>query len=105
MKVETEGVYFLFDGEHQCIIGLLYHQDYSELATLEDLKSHIIENMAFNKSLDDDPIFRNRKELRAKVWTLKSYSDKRRNTDLKQFDYCPTCGKKIDWKKIKDDEQ
>ena len=87
--------------DHECIIGVLYHSDYSELATLKMLKEHIEDNIEFNKSLDNDPLYKDCKDLRAKCWTLKSYGDKRKNTDLTRFDYCPECGNKIDWAKIK----
>lgn len=30
-----------------------------------------------------------------------NYCDKRTSTNLTQFNYCPLCGKKIDWKAIK----
>lgn len=84
-----------------CIIGLLHHIDYSELVTLDELKKHIDDSIEFNKSLDDDPILRDNKELRVKVWTLKSYGDWRKRTDLTRFSYCPKCGKFIDWGEIR----
>ena len=84
-----------------CVIGLLHHYDYSELVTLEKLKEHIEDNIEFNKSIDADPVLRNAKELRAKVWTLKSYGDWRKRTNLTRFSYCPDCGNKIDWGKIR----
>lgn len=87
--------------EHECIIGILYHSDYSELVTLTELKEHIADNIEFNKSVDDDPLLKDCKGLRVKCWTLKSYGDKRKNTDLRRFDYCPECGEIINWSNIK----
>lgn len=87
--------------KHECVIGLLHHYEYSELATLGRLKEHIEDNREFNRSLDDDPLLLNALYLRQKVWTLKSYGDKRKNTNLTRFDYCPECGKAIDWKAIR----
>lgn len=87
--------------DNVCVIGLLRHIDYSELVTLDKLKEHIADNIEYNKSLDDDPVLRNAKQLRAKVWTLKSYGDWRRNTNLTRFSYCPVCGNKIDWGEIR----
>ena len=84
-----------------CFIGLLHHNDYSELATLDRLKEHIEDNIEYNKSLDADPILRTAKHLRAKVWTLKSYGDCRKSTDLTRFFHCPICGNKIDWAEIR----
>ena len=80
-----------------CIIGLLHHYEYSELVTIDDLKEHIEDNIEFNKSLDDDPVLRNAKHLRAKVWTLRNYGDWRKKTNLTRFRYCPECGEFVDW--------
>ena len=88
--------------KHDCIIGMLNHSEYSELVTLDDLKKHIEDNIEFNKSLDADPVFRRCKDIYAKVWTLKNYGDKRKNTDLTRFDFCPVCGKPISWRTIKE---
>ena len=35
------------------------------------------------------------------TFSLNDYCDKRKSTDLTRFNYCPICGKKIDWKAIK----
>ena len=86
---------------HECIIGILNHCDCYDLITLAELEKHIEESIEYNKSLDDDPLLKNVKEIRAKCWTLKSYGDKRKSTDLTRFDYCPECGKQIDWSAIK----
>lgn len=88
--------------EHRCVIGLLHHYEYSKLATLDDLKEHIADNIEFNRSLDADPLLRSAKELRAKVWTLKSYGDWRKSTNLTRFRHCPECGATINWKQVKD---
>ena len=39
--------------------------------------------------------------IKDKIYSLPDYCDKRKSTDLTQFNYCPLCGKKIDWKAIK----
>lgn len=90
--------------KHDCIIGLLHHWEYSELVTLEELKQHIEDNRYYNQSLKDDSIFRDAKELYAKVYTLKSYGDKRKNTDLTRFNCCPECGKAINWEQIRKED-
>lgn len=33
---------------------------------------------------------------------IKNYFDKRKNTNFNRFNYCPYCGKKIDWKELKE---
>lgn len=87
---------------HECFIGVLHHCDFSELATPKRLEKHIEENKSYNRYLCDDPILRNCEELKAKEWTLKHYADKRVSTDLTRFNFCPSCGKKIDWKSIRE---
>ncbi len=38
-------------------------------------------------------------------YTLKDYADRRKSTNLRRFEFCPICGKKIDWKKIKKEKE
>ena len=87
--------------KHDCIIGLLHHWEYSELITLDGLKQHIKDKREHNEMLKADPIFRDATELYAKVWTLKCYGDKRKNTNLTRFDFCPYCGQEINWRKMR----
>lgn len=87
--------------EHECVIGLLHHCDYSELVTLEELEDHIIDNVTYNIFLMADPVLKDCKELYRKEWSIKDYADKRRHTNLTRFDYCPECGKRIEWKRIR----
>ena len=89
--------------EHECVIGLLhYSTGYSALITLADLIEHIQDTELFNTTIKEDPVLCKAKELYKKEWTLKDYADKRKSTNLYQFDFCPKCGKKINWKKIKE---
>ena len=82
--------------EHECVIGILLLYDDFILATVEDLKKHIKYRENYNKSLGKEFDW-----LSKKIWSLKDYADKRKNTNLIRFDYCPECGKKIDWAKIR----
>ena len=90
---------------HECVIGILYDYDNTGLITLDDLKKHIEKKREFN---DIDSIewveryYSHGCPLREKVWELKDYCDRRKSTDITRFDYCPLCGKKIEWKKIKE---
>lgn len=86
--------------EHECIIGLLYDDGYF-LIEVKELKEHIKEVKEYNQSLDEQEI----KIFRAEEYTLKDYCDKRKSTNLTRFEFCPYCGKKIDWKKIKNEEK
>lgn len=87
---------------HDCIIGLLHHYEYSELVTLDMLKEHIKEKQERNEWVKNDPVLCSCKYLQEKEWSLKQYCDKRVNTDMTQFDFCPECGKKINWKEIRE---
>ena len=71
----------MMNGFHICILGLMRYYDYAELATIGSLERHIKED--------------------GSSYTFRDYGDKRKSTDLIRFEYCPGCGKKIDWKAIK----
>lgn len=86
---------------HNCIIGLLHFTDYCELVTLSDLKDHIAERINHNQYIKNNPILSAAPALIQKEYTLSDYADRRKSTNLTQFEYCPYCGKKIDWKIIK----
>ena len=87
---------------HSCIIGLLHFKNNSELCTVEGLNRHIADGIEFNALLDNDPVLRERAYMRYKIWTLQEYADKRRSTDLRRFEYCPDCGKRIDLATLKE---
>lgn len=84
--------------DHVCIIGLLHHSDYSELATVANLKEHIAERIEHNRRWREMGIVSN--WVCKPEWSLKDYCDMRRKTNLWRFVHCPECGKKIDWKRI-----
>ena len=87
--------------KHECFIGLFYDSDYADLITLNGLKSKIKWNKAYNAFINNDPeVYRATWALRQE-WTLKDYCDRRKSTNLCQFDFCPVCGKQIDWKTIR----
>lgn len=88
--------------KHDCVIGLIHHYDNTRLVTLYDLKEHIKEAAEFNAYLKSEGL-EHAVWLYRREWSLKDYCDKRRNTDLTRFEYCPYCGKEIEWKKIKED--
>ena len=86
---------------HECVIGLYQYCDYSKLVTLEELEEEITDSIMHNIMLDSDPLLKGCTYLRRKEWTLADYGDKRKRTNLTRFDYCPECGKAIDWKAIR----
>ena len=85
--------------EHECFIGIYYIDDASDMVTLSELKNYIearIEHNAYLKDLGIESEWLYRKE-----WSLRDYADKRKSTNLTKFDFCPMCGKEIDWKAIR----
>ena len=70
------------------------------MVTLDDLKYHIKDQLELKKALEEYAIF-NGYTYGIKGWNLSDYCDKRKSTDLTRFNFCPLCGKKIDWKEIK----
>lgn len=67
--------------DHECYIGIWCDYHYSPMVTLEELKD--------------------RSSILRTVYSLSDYLDWRYNTNLTRFVYCPFCGKKIDWKELK----
>lgn len=68
---------------HECIIGLYnFCYEPSEMVTLDELLE-----IQFTASKS--------------VYTIDDLLDFRKSTNLTKFKYCPECGKKIDWEKIK----
>nr|DAH86709.1 MAG TPA: endonuclease [Caudoviricetes sp.] len=87
--------------KHNCYIGEWADYEDAELVTYDNLKEKVKSN---NESFEYGLIkygedFMNglMKELK-----IKDYFDKRKNTNLNRFNYCPYCGKKIDWKELKE---
>lgn len=83
--------------EHVCIIGMLNDYDNTRLITMSDLLKHVDDNLAYKKTCEKYGMDNN-----IKVYLLDNYLDKRQNTDLLRFNYCPECGKQIDWKELKE---
>ena len=82
---------------HECFIGMLHKFGDSDLTTVSELKKHIEEKKMHNKNLSEFGI-------EIKVWSMKDYTDKRKRTDLTRYEYCPECGKKIDWEALRKEE-
>lgn len=87
--------------KHECYIGIRYDYENTDLETLAELKEHIEREKRFAESPKHGDWWLS---LRRK-YTLADYCDRRISTDLTQFNYCPVCGKKIDWKAIKRGEE
>lgn len=72
--------------KNECVIGVYYNYEDTKLVTLDDLAREARES----------------ERLGTSVYSLKDYLNKRKNTNLYRFLYCPYCGEKIDWKKLKE---
>ena len=82
---------------HECVIGMRYEYDNTNLVTLADLKEYI----ESEKQLADSHKDSMRWQSVCNKYSLTDYCDRRKNTDLTHFNFCPMCGKEIDWKAIK----
>lgn len=82
---------------HECIIGLLLQTETSDLCTVSILRRHIEERREINEFA-----IKYMPDLVSPEWTMKDYADRRKSTNLTHFTFCPTCGKKIDWKELRE---
>lgn len=87
--------------KHECIIGILYKNQYAFFASFEGLKRVVKEDKAFDKIMMLDPLYA--EYYIGTKYKMSDYLDKRKSTNLHRFDYCPQCGKKIDWKKMREE--
>jgi hypothetical protein len=67
-------------------IGLWYEFGMAYRVTLEQLKEYEKEGSEYGD------------------WTMEDYLNKDKETNFAHFDFCPKCGEKIDWDKIKEYE-
>lgn len=96
--------------DHECIIGEYISYD-NRLVTLRLLLGEIQRVRDFNESLEADCQMYEQggnaglaDEIRKHKLTeygMDSFCDRRRKSPLCHFDYCPICGKKIDWKAMR----
>ena len=87
---------------HRCQIGLLHLVDDSWIITLDELKKEISDTKYLNDIVKDEyGHVEGFERLLHKEYNLIDYADRRKATNLVHFDYCPCCGKKIDWSSIR----
>ena len=84
--------------EHECIIGLIRmsYADDHELITEKELLDYI---SCYLKEDEQARKFRRVVGL-PKPFDVEDYRNKRKKTNLKRFNYCPVCGKKIYWERL-----
>lgn len=84
--------------KHSCIIGLIRmsYADEHKLITEKELLDYISSYL----SEDEETRKFRRVVSLPKPFDIQDYRNKRKKTNLKRFNYCPLCSKKIDWKMI-----
>lgn len=86
---------------HNCTIGVLNAYEDTRIVTIIGLQSINEQKARKNDYIESMPLKEKaKKRIRQKIWTIKEYADKRVNTDLTRFNYCPICGEKITWEEI-----
>ena len=83
--------------EHECVIGFSLWDDYHGMTTLSELIKHIETMREYAKIQQERNRLYPYNAIKPLVYELSDYGDKRKSTDLCRYDYCPFCGKKIDW--------
>ena len=99
--------------EHECIIGE-YISDDNRLVTLRLLLGEMQRVREYNDILEHecqvyeqggkDGLADELRKHKLTEYGMDSFCDRRRKSPLRHFDYCPICGKKIDWKAMRDAE-
>lgn len=83
------------DKEHECIICTMIGYE-CDLYTLKMLEEEVNEDIAsyeqYKKSFPGVYI--------TEPYTMFDYTDTTKKTNLIRFNYCPVCGKKIDWEEL-----
>lgn len=81
---------------HKHIIGMLWLTQEAVLATAHDVALNICDDIDYKNAVKKwGHVSYN------KIFTPKQYTDFRCSTNLERFKYCPECGEKIDWKKVR----
>lgn len=78
-----------------CVVGILADYETSRMVTIEMLEKSVEYEMEsyisnFEKGIEAQELY-----------SLDDYFNKEKNTDLTRFEYCPKCGKKIDWEQLR----
>lgn len=72
------------------IIGIYYDYGDTDPVTLCDLENRVKDDL-------ESKYFK-------LGYTMQDYLDREKTTNLQRFNFCPKCGEKIDWKKIREME-
>ena len=101
--------------DHACIIGLYWCDYGGKLITLDILKAEIERDKEYNEAVEREALrfealgkpdsAEDWRRVKHKEYSWDSYCDRRKKSPLNQFNYCPECGKKIDWKALRREQQ
>lgn len=84
---------------HEHIIGIFWNYESGDLVDFSELIEEVNESWSSYQYAQKigciGPRFQN------EPLQLEAYCDRRHTTNLYRFEYCPTCGEKIDWKALK----
>lgn len=89
---------------HECIIGQISEYEDTRLVTVKALKQHINTRIQIAELLHGPKVsfLTDRGADGQRLYSLADYCDRRRQTDLERFTYCPICGEIISWKDIRE---
>ena len=86
---------------HNCYIGEWINVEDKELITFEDLSTKIQEyNETYEYALNS--FGQSFVDGFMKKKNIEDYFDNRKSTNINKFNYCPVCGKEIQWKLMKE---
>lgn len=83
--------------EHKCFIGIYNDYENTNIVTCSELR--VISLSEWESYLKYKDVYKSMG--RNSPTPIEDYFDKRKNTELTRFDYCPICGKKINWNELK----
>lgn len=87
---------------HECLIGLWHYSDGSDMVTISDITKNIrARNEMFSRDDAEALLLR---RIGMQEYHIEDLFDLRKNRlPITRFKYCPACGKKIDWKGMKNE--
>lgn len=83
---------------HDCIIGIYCDCEGYRLVTLHSLIKILVQEIEVLESFNERDRCIYGEIIHRRKYYLNDYLDRRKNTNLSRFNYCPVCGEKIDWK-------
>ena len=85
--------------KHECIIGIWHDYEGDINVTFTELKEVVNDEMKIH-------ICRQKcKWYNEKPYILQDYLNLQKHTNFNHYTYCPICGKKIDWAKLREENK